>query len=150
MHALRQPRSVRQESPMHVREPVLTTVKIESLRPTQISVGMREVEEKRKRWREHKGKKKATFLGSHLIPVIRGPKDRHYVIDHHHLARALIEDGQAVISIAVVADLRTLERHAFWVVLDLKAWGPPYHHNSVRRGFADIHPSGTNPPNDPI
>ena len=124
---------------MHVREPVLQTVSVKSLRPTQMSVGMREVEEKRKRWREHKKKEK--FLGGHLIPVIRGPKDRLYVIDHHHLARALIEEGQDLISIAVVADLRALERDAFWVVLDLKGWCHPYDHNGVRRGFDDI-PSG--------
>ena len=46
---------------MQVREPILKPVSIESLRPTQITVGMREVEEKRKRWREHKGKKKEEF-----------------------------------------------------------------------------------------
>ena len=135
---------------MHVREPVLTTVKIESLRPTQMSVGMREVDEKRKRWREHKGKKKEKFLGTHMIPVILGPKERHYVIDHHHLARALIEEGQDVISIAVVADLRTLERDAFWVVLDLKGWCHPYDHNGVRRGFEDIPPSVTDLRDDPF
>jgi len=133
---------------MHVREPVLQTVSVKSLRPTQMSVGMREVEEKRKRWREHKKKEK--FLGSHLIPVIRGPKDRLYVIDHHHLARALIEEGQDVISIAVVADLRTLERDAFWVVLDLKGWCHPYDHNGVRRGFEDIPPSVTDLRDDPF
>ena len=37
---------------MTVREPVLSTVAIADLRPTQITVGMREVEAKRKRWRE--------------------------------------------------------------------------------------------------
>ena len=36
----------------YVREPVLQPVPIESLRPTQITVGMREVEEKRKRLRK--------------------------------------------------------------------------------------------------
>ena len=46
-----------------VREPVLHPVPIASLRPTQITVGMREVDEKRQRWREHKGKKRAEFLG---------------------------------------------------------------------------------------
>src|SRR3984893_19126215 len=60
---------------MHIREPVVQPVAVKSLRPTQIIVGMREVDEKRKRWREHKGKKKAAFLGRHMIPVIRGPKD---------------------------------------------------------------------------
>ncbi|MEI9890255.1 MAG: ParB-like protein [Caulobacteraceae bacterium] len=33
------------------------------------------------------------FLGHHLIPVLLGPKGRPYVIDHHHLARALAEEG---------------------------------------------------------
>jgi hypothetical protein len=72
-----------------VREPLLTTVDIADLRPTQITVGLREVAVKRKRWREIGGKKGAKFLGKHMIPVILGPKKRHYVIDHHHLALAL-------------------------------------------------------------
>ena len=37
---------------MPVREPLLTTVSIADLRPTQITVGMREVTAKRKHWRE--------------------------------------------------------------------------------------------------
>ena len=28
--------------------------------------------------------KAAKFLGRHLIPVILGPKYRHFIIDHHH------------------------------------------------------------------
>ena len=35
-----------------VREPLLKPVPITELRPTQITVGMREVKAKRKRWRE--------------------------------------------------------------------------------------------------
>ena len=71
-----------------VREPSLNPVKIADLHPTQITVGMREVKAKRKRWREEGAKKGAEFLGRHMIPVVLGAKDRHYVIDHHHLARA--------------------------------------------------------------
>ena len=67
-----------------VRAPILTTVPIKELRPTQITVGMREVESKRRHWREKSGARGAKFLGSHMIPVILGPKDRHYIIDHHH------------------------------------------------------------------
>jgi hypothetical protein len=123
---------------MHVREPILKPVSIDSLRPTQITVGMREVVEKRKRWREHKAKKKSEFLGSHMIPVILGPKDRHYVIDHHHLARALLDEGQTEVVTSVVADLRGLDRDAFWVVLDNRGWCHPYDQDGVRRGFDDI------------
>jgi hypothetical protein len=123
---------------MHVREPIIKPVKVQDLRPTQMTVGMREVVEKRKRWREHKEKKKAEFLGNHLVPVILGPKDRHYVIDHHHLARALHDEGQDEVAIAVVADLHTLDRDAFWGVLDNRGWCHPYDADGVRRTFADI------------
>ena len=53
-----------------VREPRIHPVAIDDLRPTQITVGMREVKAKRKRWRLHKDSKKSDFLGSHMIPVI--------------------------------------------------------------------------------
>ena len=68
-----------------------------SLKPTQMTVGMREVEEKRARWRQHKPKKQAELLGNHMIPVVLGPGKTHYVIDHHHLARALAQLGYLVI-----------------------------------------------------
>ena len=58
----------------NTREPILQPIPILSLRPTQMTVGMREVKEKRKRWREHKSKKKqAELLGKHMIPVVVGP-----------------------------------------------------------------------------
>jgi hypothetical protein len=55
----------------NTREPLLQPVPILSLRPTQMTVGMREVKEKRKHWRERKSKKKqAKSLGKHMIPVV--------------------------------------------------------------------------------
>src|SRR5579863_9775210 len=104
-----------------VRELVLTTVAIADLRPTQITVGMREVEAKRKHWREtaKKTKKKAgEFLAKHLIPVVLGPKDRHYIIDHHHLARALHDEGVKDVAVTVISNLHALDRDAFWAVMD--------------------------------
>ena len=58
-----------------------------------MTVGLREVEEKRKRWREYDDEKKEKFLGAHMVPTLLGPKKRHYVIDHHHLSRALMAEG---------------------------------------------------------
>jgi hypothetical protein len=50
-------------SPTPDSEPTLRLVAIADLRPTQIGVGMREVAEKRRRWRDRKDK--AEYLGSH-------------------------------------------------------------------------------------
>ena len=57
----------------NTRDPILKPIPILSLRPTQMTVGLREVNEKRKRWREHKSeKKRAELLGKHMIPVVLG------------------------------------------------------------------------------
>src|ERR1700730_17037619 len=102
----------------HVREPVLKPVPIDDLRPTQITVGMREVKAKRKAWRIRESDDGAEFLGRHMIPVILGPKNRPYIIDHHHLALALQEEGVKNVLVTVVANLSRLETDAFWFVLD--------------------------------
>ena len=85
---------------------------------------MREVKAKRKHWRDkrikrdERTKKVEEFLGKHMIPVILGPKGRYYVIDHHHLARALHEEGVKDVAVTVIANLSKLDRDAFWFVMD--------------------------------
>jgi hypothetical protein len=123
---------------MSNREPLLRPVPIRELKPPQMTVGMREVEEKRVRWREAEGKRKAKFLGRHMVPVLKGSKGAFYVIDHHHLARALHEEGQRDVLVNVVFDLSALTRDDFWTVCDHKGWAHPYDKHGKRRSFADI------------
>jgi len=133
-----------------VREPVLTTVAIVDLRPTQITVGMHEVLEKRKHWRETAKKKGGEFLGKHMIPVILGPKRRHYVIDHHHLARALHDEGVKQLAVTVIANLSQLDPDAFWTVMDNRSWMHPFDANGQRRHYKDIPKSVTKLVDDPF
>jgi hypothetical protein len=120
------------------REPLLKSVPIAELRPTQMTVGLREVHEKRRRWRDYDPEKKRAFLGAHMIPTLLGPKKKHYVIDHHHLSRALHEEGVTEVLVTVVADLHDLDKDAFWTVCDHKSWVHPYDSEGVRRAFSDI------------
>jgi len=133
----------------YAREPIINPVAIESLRPTQIAVGMHEVEEKRKDLRKRKPQKIGEFIGHHMIPVILGPKKRYYVIDHHHLALALHKEGLRDVLVTVVADLSALEVDAFWTVLDHRDWVFPYDANGRRRGFSAIPKSVTQLQDDP-
>ncbi len=126
---------------MTTREPVLHAVAIAELRPTQITVGYREVAEKRREWRERaqkSAKKAAEFLGRHMIPTVLGPGGRYYVIDHHHLARALLEAKQKQVFVTVTLDLSALPRAAFWTYLDNRALCHPYDASGKRRDFAAI------------
>ena len=122
----------------YARDPVLRPIPIVSLRPTQISVGMHEVKEKRRHIRERGPQKIGDFLGDHMIPVILGPKKRHYVIDHHHLALSLHQEGLKNVLVTVVADLSELEPDDFWLVLDHHSWVHPYDENGRRRDFSKI------------
>ena len=121
-----------------VREPVLHPVLIAELRPTQITVGMREVRAKQKSWQQQDKKKKAEFLGRHMVPVIRGPKDRLYVIDHHHLSLALHNEGVKNVLVTAVADLRKLTDDEFWVYIDNRSWVHPYDAAGRRRPFDEL------------
>jgi hypothetical protein len=135
---------------MTVREPILIPVAIMDLRPTQITVGMREVKAKRKAWRDESDKKGGKFLGKHMIPVILGPRDRHYVIDHHHMARALHDEGVKDIAVTVVANLTKLELDSFWFVMDNRNWMHPFDDEGRRRGYRDIPKTVTELVDDPF
>lgn len=133
-----------------VREPLIRAAAITDLRPTQITVGMREVLSKRKRWRDVGAKKDQTFLGKHIIPVVLGPKQRPYVVDHHHLARALHDEGVNEVAIMVSSDLSELDRDAFWTVMDNRNWMHPYDAEGVRRPYRDIPKSVSDLIDDPF
>ncbi len=119
------------------REPMLTEVAIADLRPTQITVGLREVAAKRAHW-ETLGKGRKAYLAQHLVPVVLGPKGRSYVIDHHHLARALHEEGVKTVKTSVVANLTRLEGDAFWVFLDNRGWLHPFDASGKRCSYSAI------------
>jgi len=119
---------------MTLREPILQPVRITELRPTQMTVGLREVEDKRRIWRERDGGEAEDFLGRHMIPVIKGPKERLYVIDHHHLVRALHDEGQTKVLVNVIADISWLTQAAFWTVCEHRNWVHPYDAKGRRCG----------------
>jgi hypothetical protein len=123
----------------NLREPILKPVPIAELRPTQMTVGMREVEARRKHWKSQaSAEKKNEFLAKHLIPVILGPDGRHYIIDHHHLALALLQEGLARMYVTVIADLSKLDKDTFWFVLDQRNWMHPFDKNGARHSYRAI------------
>ncbi len=132
------------------RELLLNTVVLAQLRPTQITVGFREVAEKRREWSGIAKSKRSAFLARHMVPVLLGPKGRFYVIDHHHLALALHQEKCESIQVNVVADLSTLDKDAFWVFADNRSQCHPYNAEGRRVDFAEIPKSLTSLVDDPF
>jgi hypothetical protein len=134
---------------MSRREPILNPLPIAELRPTQITVGMHEVAERRRRWHQKRGKKARGYLGTHMIPVIHGLKDRYYIIDHHHLARALHDDGVKELLVDVIADLRALDTDSFWFTMDCHGWMHPFDEKGRRRSYDALPKSVSDLVDDP-
>jgi hypothetical protein len=133
-----------------VREPILLPVAIAELRPTQITVGMREVQIKRRSWKSRSATKEGKFLGRHMIPTILGPKRRSYIIDHHHLVLALHEEGVVDVLVTAVADLSRLDLASFWATMDSRGWVHPFDGKGKRRGYDDIPKSVRHLVDDPF
>jgi len=117
----------------NLSEPRLRPVRLATLRPTQMTVGMLEVERKRREWLDHAVDDGPEFLGSHLIPVVIGPKQVPWLIDHHHLARALHEEGVEHVLVSVVARLAHLRKAEFLTFMDNRNWLHPYDADGERR-----------------
>jgi hypothetical protein len=79
-----------------------------------------------------------------------GPDQGNYVVDHHHLARALHDEGVKDILVTVIGDLTMVDREAFWGVMDNKRWAYPYDAKGGRREFKDIPKSVAGLKDDPF
>ncbi|MCW1383749.1 chromosome partitioning protein ParB [Novosphingobium sp. KCTC 2891] len=119
-------------------EPIVHPVSIRSLKPTQMTVGLREVERKRAEWCARRDRDGGEFLGSHVIPAVIGPKGAYWLIDHHHLTRALHEEGIEHVLVSVVARLDHLPKRRFYSFMDCRNWMHPYDAEGRRRDWEDL------------
>lgn len=119
-------------------EPQLNPVALADLRPTQMTVGLLEVERKRHGWRARVATDGPRFLGTHVIPVVIGPKQVPWMIDNHHLARALFDEGVEHVLVSVVARLDRLDRSTFMTFMDNRNWLHPFDAKGVRQHYDDL------------
>ena len=124
--------------PPSLREPILHPTPILSLRPTQMTLGMTEVERKRAAWNKRKSEDLAKFLAAHMVPVITGLAGEPYLIDHHHLARALYEEGVRSVFVTVIADLSRLPVEHFWNMMSFHSWVHPYDSKGRRCPYSEL------------
>lgn len=123
---------------------------IPDLRPTQVTLGMREVDIRRKRWRERNADSAARYLDTHRVPVVVGPDDRYYMIDRHHLTAALYDEGVTEIQALVVAHFAHLGFEEFWATLESRHWTHPFDDEGHRRSFESMPASISDLSDDPF
>lgn len=111
---------------------------LNSLRPTQMTVGYSEVLLKRQQWRALDKDQRTLFIRDHLLPAVVGPKGKHYLVDHHHLGRALLDEGVKSAQLVVWADFSALAKDEFWLVMEHRQWVHSYDARGRREPFSAI------------
>ncbi len=118
--------------------PKLHQVPIHCLRPTQITVGMIEVHDKREHLLGLKESEQQDFLAARPIPAVWGPDGRLYVTDHHHLGLAAEQAGIDTGFFLVEEDFSKLAIADFWPKMQAANWVHPVDQNGTPRTFQDI------------
>lgn len=49
-----------------------------------------------------------------------------YIIDHHHLARALHDEGVKDVAVTHIGNLSKLDQNSFWYVMENRDWTHPF------------------------
>ena len=73
-----------------------------------------------------------------MVPVIVGPGQQKYLIDHHHLARALHEIGVKSVFVTILTDLHKLDVATFWNMMDYHGWTHPFDAKGRRCDYAAL------------
>jgi hypothetical protein len=113
-------------------------VEIHRLHPTQMTVGMIEVGDKRDKLASLGKHELRDFMAAHPIPAVWGPDDKLYLIDHHHLARAASEAAVPTGFFEVEDDLSKLGAQDFWTRMSLARWAHPIDAQGRVQAFDDI------------
>lgn len=120
--------------------PRRANIQLSQLRPTQITVGMLEVKHKRKRLRglEKRPAELVEFILEMPIRVVLGPAGKAYVIDHHHLALALLKEDFQTAPMEIEADFSRLGQRAFWKKMISRRFVHPYNARGRERSLRDL------------
>jgi hypothetical protein len=116
----------------------LKEVPAKALRPTQMTVGFKEVKSKRQEWAALGKKKRRAAMSEVFFPAVIGPKSAYYILDHHHLALALVREQAPSVQVGVVKDLSDLNANDFWIYLDHLSLVHPYDQKGRRCAFKEM------------
>lgn len=107
--------------------------------PTQCTVGQRLVDARRQRWTKKHGAKTSEWIQvNYALLVVLGPGQRPYLIDNHHLGKAMQDEGATTAIGSIVADISRLDDVAFWLFMDKNNWMHPFDNQGTRCGYSQI------------
>lgn len=109
------------------------------LRPTQITVSLQRVAHMRAQIRTALLRNQLQdFLTWRVFSGVLGPEGTVFVIDDHHIARALGDEAIETCIVAIHRDLSGVIPDRFWIAMERQGFVHPVDANGRRRAFASI------------
>ncbi len=112
---------------------------VADLRPTQITVAMDRVARMRAQIRAAVARRQLQdFLTWRSFPAVLGPGGMIFVVDDHHIARALADESVPSCIVIVQEDLSRVLPDRFWIAMERKGFVHPVDASGRRRAFGSI------------
>lgn len=115
------------------------SILIDDLRPTQLTLGLEDVARRAKKMALLGASELNVLLKKKSIPYVVGPKKEIYIVDHHHLCRALwtIDKKRALLG-EELADWSDLDNKQFWKKMDSSGYCWAIDSHGHRRSYSAI------------
>lgn len=94
-----------------------------ALHPTQFALGMEEVRYRAAKLRAMTTLECHDYLAAREAPLVIGPQSEPYLVDHHHLARAMLQAApRHCLHARIIARWGELASSAFWRRMEARHW----------------------------
>lgn len=114
-------------------------ISVDRLRPTQLTLGLDDVVRRRAKIAAMNERELDAYLEKKAVPHVVGPGGGLWLTDHHHLVRALWEEGKPTAILGErLADWSKLDVKAFWRRMDEQDLCWPIDADGNRRPYAAI------------
>ena len=111
---------------------------ITDLRPTQLTLGLREVERRADEIRALEPRKRGEYAAKRVVPCVRAAHGQLFLIDRHHMCRALLDVGIAVVHVDILCETPKMDEDEFWTFMDLRGWVHPFDNAGQRCDVARL------------
>lgn len=93
------------------------------LHPTQTMVGMREVEMRTAQLKGWSVNRRERFMQERTAPIVIGPGNEVYLLDHHHLALMLLQSKiLPTMYVEIKGNYAALSEQDFWAMMEKRQW----------------------------
>lgn len=105
-------------------------VSIDQLHPTQPGIGQLQVDMDQAKLSKKSGSKLDNYLAKKEIPIVISPNGDYWLVDRHHLTKALWQQGVKKARVKIIAKLP--DSASFWQQMEKNHWVWLYNERGLR------------------